>query len=743
MSPGRIGLFGCLAACVVLAAAAHGPLFGAGLSAPDLRVLADASAAADARGLKALARALHGISGMEGHALAGFSVLVSKALWLRDGAWDEAEVWPLRAQNLVLLVVAAVAAGAFARRVLHPWIGRESARAAGLASALLVPLAPTSVAAVARLSARGDLLALALGCSAGALLMRARQERQPALGVVAGFLTILAGACSELALGLPLVFAAAEFASARRWRKERVRWRTAFITLVAFGACVSVQVLLRAALEDRLRIFGGPRTPALGYGEGFAVHAERSLERLGVLLLPASSEVWGGLGYALAATALFLALQPALRAARAAPRLWGWLAFAWLGAIALSELLSTPYRVTHADLSRSDALLGTALVTAVGAACCATAVSGKRRLLLPLSIAALWTVLGHGSARAWRAALQEVSWLRADLELAQAEHADAQLFAVLDPPGPTRGVDAVQGDLSALLEPHALGSDGTRKAPNVRRLSTGAFLALAREVELAELREAGLVVCFPRAAIGAEGEGRLSVLLPVPQPSGRTRSWQQVGRSPSDLDLEALGERGLRVRATAEAETQHAPLAYWRAESPLELLATGEIAGVWRVRGAGTETPVAVFDLSSSLAWVLAGRVRQIYPPEGGGWPRIEEAELLAELPPRPAPDVEQPIAPEVAGDDWRFAPPPGGFARDPEGRESWSLGLLDLETWEHAEIPAVLAANGELSAAGAARVVAEWEHGARSAVAWTLEGRVEGIAVWRARGRTQPLEDR
>jgi hypothetical protein len=736
MSPGRIGLFGCLVVLVLLAAAAHGPLFSAGLSAPDLRTLADATAAADARGWKELARELHGVAGMEGHALPVLSVLVSKALWLRHGVGVEAAVWPLRTQNLVLLIATGIAAGAFARRLLLPWTGREAARAAGIACALLVPLAPSSVASVARLSARGDLFALLFGCAAGALLMRARQERQPWLGVVAGVLAILAGASSDLALGLPFVFAAAEFASARRWRPERVRWRTAFITLAVFGACVGLQIAVRSALEDRVQLFADQRARAWTDGGSLAEHAARSLERLGVLLVPVHAEVSGALGYALASAALFLALHPALRAARSAPRLWGWLAFAWLGAIALSEVFSTPFRVTHADLSRADALVGTALVTAVGAACCATAVSGRRRVLLPLAIALSWTVLAYGGATAWKAALHEVTWLREDLVLAQEAHSGVDAFAVIDPPGRTLGVDAVQGDLGALLDPRLLGETTHRRAPSVRGLELRAFLALAREVELAELRSDGLVLCFPRAAIGAQGEGRLSVQLPMPEPSGRTRSWQQVGRSPPDLDIESLGERGLRVRAMPEADTQHAPIARWLAEAPLDDLKNGELAGVWRVRGAGTETPIAVFDLSSSLAWLLAGRVRQIYPPEGGGWGRIEEAELLADTPARPAPDVDQAIAPEQIGDDWRFAPPAGGFARDPEGRESWSLALLDLDRWRYVELTLQLGENGELSAPGAERIVAEWLRSGSTAVSWTLEGRVEGVAVWRARGR-------
>jgi hypothetical protein len=471
-------------------------------------------------------------------------------------------------------------------------------------------------------------------------------------------------------------------------------------------------------------------------------HAVRSLERLGVVLLPVYREVSGPLGIALAAAAVFLALHPALRAARSAPRLWGWLACAWLGAIALCELLSTPFRVTHVDLTRADALAGTALVTAVGAACCATAVSGRRRVLLPLSIAALWAGLAQGGARAWRSALEEVTWLRADLELAREAHGEAPLFAIVDPPGRVRGVDAVQGAWSALLGAGSGERGADEPRPSARGLTLQAFLALAREPEIDALRSAGMVVCFPRAALGAEGGGRASVLLPKPEPSGRTRSWREFARSPSDLDLEALSERTLRVTATAEADTQHAPVARWRAEAPLEILSEGElcaITGVWTVRGPDVEAPVALFDFSSSLAWLLAGRVRQVYSTTLG---RIEEAEVLGEPAERPAPGSAE-LAPEFLGIDLRFPAPPEGFARDAEGRDAWTLGLLDLASWSYVELPATLNADGAVLVPGAARPASVGLGSADAAKAWTLESRVEGAVVWRASGRVQASLDR
>jgi len=733
--PGWVGRAGSVIGFLLLCAFAYAPLAGADFSAPDLRTLVDARAALDARGLGGFVRGLHEVGGLEGHALPALSLLVSTALWSQGGPWSEARAWPLRLENLLLHAAAGIALGAFLRRLLLPWIGRDAARAAGLASMLLAALAPTAVGAVARVAARGDLLALALGCTAATLLLRGRQERQPAFGIAAGLLAILAGLSSDLALGLPLVLAVAEFTSARRWRSERVRWRTSFTTLVIFGACVGVQIALRAALEGRVQVFAvGTRLAQLRGPTAIAADIARSLERLGVLLLPVPVEVVGYLGYAVAGAALLVALHPALWAARSAPRLWGRLSFGWLAVVVLCEVLSPAVRVAPGDLSRTDALVGTATVAAAGVAICTTALSGARRTLLPWLVACSWMLLAHAGALAWSESTRQVSWLREDLEVARETYGRDALVIVLDPPGPVLGVDALQGELAALLEPKVTGRKDDPSPPRVRGATRAAFLALAREEELSELRREGVLLSFPRSAIGAPGEGRLAVPLPPPEPSGRTRRWQQLGRSPSDLDLEACGEQMLRVRAAADADTQHVPVALWRAEAALDLLREGELAGVWRTRGPQVETPVAVFDLSSSLAWLLGDRVRQIYPREG--WGRIEEAEVLACAPSRPPPESAPALLPEGQAGEWRFRAPEGGFARDPEGRDSWAVGLLDLDTWRHVELPARVAASGDLVVPGAAAIVADWLRGGASAVAWSLEGRVDGVAVWRARGR-------
>ena len=153
--PGRIVRAGSLLAFLLLCALAYAPLVSAGFTGPDLRALSDATAALQGGGgLEGLARRLHEIEGLEGHALPAVSLLASTGLWADGGCWNGVAAWPLRLESLLLLIGAAVASGAFLRRLLLPWIGREPARSAGAAAALLTALAPTSVAAVVRVPAR-------------------------------------------------------------------------------------------------------------------------------------------------------------------------------------------------------------------------------------------------------------------------------------------------------------------------------------------------------------------------------------------------------------------------------------------------------------------------------------------------------------------------------------------------------------------------------------------------------------
>ncbi len=715
---------------LLLSAFALEPLARAGFSALDLRTLADVDTALRASSFAGALERLHAVAGVEGHPLPGISLWLSSALWSREGAWAGVTALPLRIENLLLAWIAAAGLGLFVRRLLIPWMGSEAAQAAGRAAALLFALHPAIVPAATCVAARGDLLALALGLPAAVLLLRGRQERRPVLGLVAGALAVLAGLASDLALALPLLLSIAEFTSARRWRPERVRWRTALTTLVAFAACVSVQVVARSALHGRLELLGtGSRLNELGHGGGELSELVGVLERVGVMLLPVPTAVIGPVGFALAGAMLLLVLHPGLQAARSAPRLWGWLVLGWLGAIALCEALAPGARVTNADLSRADTLAASAVVVAAGLGTSATALSGAVRAWLPWFAALCLAVFAHALALAWREANAGVEHLRIDLEAARERFGRDARLIVIDPPGLVRGVDALAGEIPSLLDPRVTGRASDPWPARARGLSRSAFLALCREPEFTALRSEPAVVSLPSAAIEPGGTGRLAVLLPKPRPSDRVRSWQHEGRSPP-LDLEALSERVLRVRATAEADTEHAPEMLWRASVLLERLRDGSLHGVWRAEGEHADEPLALFDLSSSLAWLLGDRILQIFPREG--WGLIVDAEVAQHMP-EPAPD----LAPwDAEQDDWRFPAPPAGFPRDEEGRERWVVGLFDLAAWRYVEIPCAREADGSLRAPGAAGLVAEWLQSGGGTVAWSLDGRIEGVTVWRASGR-------
>lgn len=732
-SPGQRAAEAALALALCLVA--WFPLARAGFSGPDLRALVDAGSVGEGGGALGLVRRLHGVAGLEGAPLAAADVALGAALGAGESGWAARWAWPWRLEGLALLIAAALALGAFVRRLLLPWVGREAAGAAGRAAALLLPLAPTQAAVLCRLSGRGALWALLLGLLAGALVLRGRQERKPVLSIWAGALAVLASAASDLALALPLLFAGAEFVSARRWRRERERWRTTFVTLFAFGLCVALPQFLAWMLGEGA-VVGDTRMALLDTPSGLAGELAREFERLGVLLVPVPIAVLGVGGLALGVAVLLLALHPALQALRAAPRLWGWLALAWFAVLVATEALATPRVVRLDALGASDSLLAATAATCAGLGVCATALSGARRTLVPLALALAWCLFAHAGARAWSEATDELARLGASLEDARETLGRDVPLVVVDARAQARGVDALDGTPAVLCDPAVSGRAQDPRPPRVRGASRAAFLALAREDEFDALRADGALVSATRAALDLEGEGRLAFALTPPAPSGRVRAWRDQGRSPSGLDLDTARERGLRVRALPEADVQHAPVVHWRGGLGGGALDEGAVRGVWSLRAPHTEEPIAAFDLSSSLAWVLAGRAQQLYPREG--WGSIVVANVLERLP-----GGELALAPRVDGGAWSFARPEAGWPSDPEGRLEWRVGLLDLASWTHVELAVELDGSGGLRVPEAASRVADWLRAGGGPVAWSLEARVEGTAVWRARGRRVPAGQR
>jgi len=77
--------------------------------------------------------------------------------------------------------------------------------------------------------------------------------------------------------------------------------------------------------------------------------ASNAASQLGLLILPGNPEVLGATGLVLAGAAFLLAMQPALLAARSAPRLWGWL----LAGLSLATL-TAPLSYTPLTLPTSE-----------------------------------------------------------------------------------------------------------------------------------------------------------------------------------------------------------------------------------------------------------------------------------------------------------------------------------------------------------------------------------------------------
>lgn len=670
---------------------------------------------------------LYTVRGTDERPLAALSLALSSRLFSDRGHWDGTESRLVRGENLLLLAAAAIALSRFVRRMLVPWTGSEHASAAGWASAVLFLLHPLSLSSVATVSSRGDVLALAIGIASAAAFLRGRQERQYGFVVLAGLGAILIGMCSELSMFLPPILAIGEFVSARRYRPMIVRLRTAGTTLLVFGGAITLEALLRYALSESLTGPAYARSlAALTSGENAETALAFTTEKLGVLLLPVNTFGIGLSGYAIAGVLALVAAQPALVAARAAPRLWIWLIVAWFVSILFTALPHALVRVHPGDLTHARVLFPAAAVMAVGLAVTSTSLSGARRTVLPIVIAMGLAVLAHGNARPWMKASDAVEEMRADLADARVLHGKELRLLVLDPPESVEGLDAVRPALAWMLDP-AFTTEAAEPvaADRVRGLDYDAFRMLTREPEFTALRRAGLIVVFPERLLVAEAgldAGRKSVRVSAVAESQDPRLWRGDGRSP-DVDLEALQERTVRARALPEVDTESAPTLGFRARGAL--CERGELTGAWV---AGEDGQEAYFDVERSLCWLLGGRIRRIWFEEALS--RVVSAEVL-ERPLRLVPGV----APRTEGGDWRIDLDAGALPVPRTGEAVWRLELLDVATFARVELPATLDAGG-LVVPDAATRAAELLEGERGPVAWSLEYRIDDVTVARERGR-------
>ncbi|MCH2107485.1 MAG: hypothetical protein MK291_12685, partial [Planctomycetes bacterium] len=481
---------------LTLAGLAYGPLQGAGPVGEDFQVLDDVSRIAwpaDSEAEKPGLSELLEVHGQDERPLAALSLVLTSRLWTEAGEWTPGAVFSLRLENLALLFLAAIGISRFLRRMLEPWAGREQARAASHAARVLVALHPLAAGAVASAAARGDLLGAALAGFAANMFLRGRQERSKKLVLQAGVLTVAAGCASEIAFFVGPIVALGEFTSSRRHLRMKRRLRTAATSGVAFLLCALIEPAFAALgpgarqpdMASALGIFDGSSGLRLGLG--------LMLERLGMLVVPVNQSALGLEGFALAGILGLVVLQPALIAARSAPRMWGWVLFWWIVLIVLAQLPAADVRVHPGDLTNAPLLLPAAVVAAVGVALAATSNSGRRRFVLPALAACVFTLLAQGDARAIAAASQRAGEVKAALLEAREERGEAALLLSVDPLG-FEGEDAVtlvQGhrvlpsDMATLV-----GLDPSR----AQGLSYEAFFALLADPSWDELRKDGVIV---------------------------------------------------------------------------------------------------------------------------------------------------------------------------------------------------------------------------------------------------------
>ncbi|MAF64569.1 MAG: hypothetical protein CMJ84_02765 [Planctomycetes bacterium] len=699
-------------ACALLVAAIW-PLAGAGPVGEDFRALAEAARLADG-GLGT--RALFAMESTDGRPLAAFSLVVSHSLWCPDGFWTTGAVAAVRLENLLLAIVTALCLGRFLARVLYPWAGEDQARAAARAAAVLFAVHPLTLPAVAAVAARGELLGAAFGAAAALAFLRGRQERRAAPIAAAAALTAAAVASAESSWLIPAALALAEYVSAHRHRPGAQRLRTAGTTALAYTAGVAVVGVVLDGFGGEWRPLGIERSLALFASPVGALRAlAASFEKLGLSILPTNAAGLGAFGFVLAGALLLTAMQPALRAARSAPRLWVSALIVWVAAILVVVFTRADLRVVPGDLSAAPSLLPATIVMAAGLATASTALSGRRRHVIPAVVALGLCVLARSDAICLRAAGAVADDLARPLRAA----AGTPHLLVVDAPRTAGGRAPLPAEVAWVVDPSF---GGPAEHGLVRALEAATLPVLAADPLFDRLRAEGLALLLPRdlAPEGAQleevGGGWLLARPSASDDAGGARLWREEGRSP-DLELASPSIRGLRATARPGARADEPPLVRWDAGSDPVRRAAAQ--GVW-LRGA--DGPLAAFDLDRRSSWLLAGRVRRVWFE--GELSSLVQARL-AEWAPQIA-GVDEPV--EVDG-AWTFQPDWVAVERGLHEATTFALVFFDPHGLRHREL--ACPRNGELLVAAGAASALECEGG----VVWFLEQRVGGVVVARSRG--------
>jgi hypothetical protein len=701
---------------IALVAYSYAPILSAGFVGDDLRVLVGlGSGPGDLSGLYAVPET-------GARPLAALSLYLSAMLHAASDTWTGSEALALRLENLALLALAAYGLRRLLARAIRPWTGADQADAAGVAAGLLFLVHPLCVATVVRIGSRGDLLAIALGAWAVHSFLRARQERQPAWLVLTGVLAILAGLSSPHAIFLPLALAAVEYVSARRHRVRGVRLRTAGTTALLYGALVALEAFGRVAFAGSTPGSGDPRgLAAAPVPEGLAEAVGVGVEKLGVLLLPVGQGTFGVFGFVLAGAVLLFALQPAFTAARSAPRLWARILLGWLVSIAVAELPSAGVRVPPLALESAEVLLNGALVMGIALGIASTAVEGSRRRSLPWALALVYALIAHQAALPFAQAADDVAALQADLARARSDHPAAQHFFIVGSGTRCGGGLGARAAPTLLLDP-IFGPSAGAAGADARELEWTALRAALRQPESEAWRARGLVVL-----VAAEGGARTSYMIPPLEPSTGPSFWRREGQSPSELEIDAVSTRAIRVRALPDTTPGAAPELHWTGSG--DAAPQGVESGVWV---STEEGPVVWFDLTS-LEWLVAGRVRSLWFP--GQLTTLSIAEVLGDVLP-----LEGNPVPRRDRADWSFdlpaTPPPTPF----EARGRWVLSLLDLGSLAYREFPTSAGSDAQLEFPGVAAVVQRAQRRGAGPIEWSLEWRSGSQVLARAHNRRVAL---
>lgn len=649
--------------------------------------------------------------------LATATLALDARTWREGGRFGERALYAMRFENLVLLLLAAVAFGAATRRLITPWTGPEHAEAAAGAVAFLIALHPLAVSAVADPAGRGDLLAAALTGAALVAFLTGRQRRRYRFVLLAALLTAGAGAASGAAWFLAPVLALAELFSARRHRPLRVRVRTAATTLVVFGAASLAELFLRGAA-------GVPLAPArlrtslasFDNWSDFATAIAFGLERLGVLLVPINRRGTGLFDFVVMGIVLLFVLQPALLAARNAPRFWSAVLASWLAGVLGAQVPAASFRVQPTDFSDARHLLAAAIVMAVGIALASTAVSGKRRTAVPSLAVLAFGLLARAEAECLLRAGREASRLGAELREAAHDFPSAAELWVVAPPGVVRGHRAAGGDLAVWLEPVIAGAQAPPRPPRVRGLSPAALLAAGARAILAERAREGLAILLPASLLSPDAERVEGRRRPfgIPAPPARVSTEPLPVEDLPRIELARLGWRGLRLVTAPGRVLSATPRIEWRAAGQEDRLVVPGLP-LW-----GERRNEAWFDLYRSFAWLAAG---------GGQGIELRPASPGAVLEPLTTlPTIPGAEAPEVSGADWVFHP------RQPAGIGRFVLILLETTRLDCVEIECLRDEDGALVAEGVEPLLAAWRRGG-APVLWSLELRVGSTALARCEG--------